>query len=179
MARVHLFRLPDILSIREQLVLGCLRHQMVLMHATEALIQQCAFANWMFGLDSCCRFPASSACNQASSVDRLDDLYDNWALDCSGWSGWPRPEELEREHMFNRPVELAIDWGNGTGHAIVVIGCVTCWRFPVDPWPEPYIVPHECTFLVHDPWYGDGWVEYFELINHYQGSGRCFCFWVF
>ncbi|HXD93082.1 MAG TPA: C39 family peptidase [Bacteroidia bacterium] len=121
---------------------------------------KCDFANWLFTQTTCCINPDSNNCNQGCQTDDIKKVYSQWGIE-STINGSVTSNILVAEIDANRPIEVRFAWDDGYGgysggHVVLVVG------YENSPSPD--------TFLVNDPWYGQGFHNYNELMTAY-GKG--------
>ena len=115
-------------------------------------ITQCQVVNHQFGRSDCCSNPASSNCNQPSTLDTALQYVGNFASD----KGQGTYQDLFGALNSGTPPCIRIGWSGGGGHFIGVNGCQ----------PSDFIA-------VTDPIYGDSIVTYETLTTgKYEGSGN-------
>lgn len=80
---------------------------------------QCALVNAELGETGCCANGASSACNQPWSLQAALTRVGHLSSFSLGRLG---ERDTEAQIAAGRPVAVRIDWGDGTGHFVVVSG---------------------------------------------------------
>jgi hypothetical protein len=83
-------------------------------------VQQCAQANELFGLTTCCTNPSSSGCNQGGFPQ-----WGTWNFSATIASSALSFAQLQAEFAANRPVGFAWRWDSGGGHYMVATGAST------------------------------------------------------
>ena len=126
---------------------------MVLHYYGNTEVQQCDFANWLFGLSGCCSSPSSELCNRPCRVADVSGVYSNWSIRGTPMNRTVSFSTLQSEINAGRPVEVAYQWRGGGGHVAIICGWDTNSTGPF--------------VRVNDPAYGSGGVYYSELLNAY------------
>jgi hypothetical protein len=115
---------------------------------------QCRLADAELSQRSCCVNGGSSGCNQPWYVHRALSRTGNLAGRTNGAATW---DEVTREIDAGRPVCARIDWGDKTGHFVLITG-----------YSE---TGDRRTLEVEDPWTGSASVELDEFTKRYQSRG--------
>jgi hypothetical protein len=128
-------------------------------------ISQCQMANYYFGSgcgkDDCCSKGTGGICDFGLVSSQITDGYIHWSFPSNF-----TPSQITFDAILNAlgtigPVEVAVSWTAGGGHAMIVSGFET-----------PNLV------FVNDPAYssGPGLITYSSLQNA-QGLGNWFATW--
>jgi Papain-like cysteine protease AvrRpt2 len=126
--------------------------QMVLQFYGNFTVGQCDLASQMFG-ESCCGNPSAPLCNKPSQVPTLANIYTPYGHSAVLIQNYVPFETLQSEINANRPVEIGLNWGNETGHQLLVCG------WDIDSLGQ--------RLLVNDPLQGTGPVYYVNLLRAY------------
>ncbi len=136
---------------------------------TGTTIQQCEFADELFGRTECCSEPSSLACNRPCEIRDVSDLYSSQDIH-SELVNNPVPfSTLQSEIGDGRPVEVAYFWGDngGPGHLVIVRG----WRIDGN---EEFVHVND---PADSPTTMSGIVAYSELLAPY-GEGEWSYTWI-
>jgi hypothetical protein len=129
--------------------------QMILRYdQPHSTVTQCMLANTAFGNRSCCSSPQSSLCNRTLPIASVTP---QWAS--NGYNSAHVRAPLQWSALLNemynkRPVECALIWNDGGGHAVLIVGV-----------EEDSAMGQWVT--VHDPWELKKNVLYSDLLNAY------------
>lgn len=120
-------------------------------------LQQCELANGAFGNTSCCKSPKSSLCNRPLPIPAVSLEWSRQGYSCINEAGEVKWNDLVGEVLKGRPIECALLWNKGGGHAVLIVG------FDEDPTGQ--------WVFVNDPWELEKKILFSELQKAY-GSGK-------
>lgn len=97
---------------------------MVLNFYDDHSVDQCDFANWLFGRSSCCSNPSTSLCNKSCESGDVRRVYWQFELKSDFREGYVLFSTIKSEIDAGRPVEVGIKWNgdNNGGHAVIIKG---------------------------------------------------------
>jgi Papain-like cysteine protease AvrRpt2 len=99
--------------------------EMAVNHSKGASTSQCDFANWLVPAASCCGLiPPSTTCDQPCAASQISSMYNNWKVKPTGMNASVTFATIRQEINASRPVQIGFQYGNGTGHTILVHGWV-------------------------------------------------------
>jgi hypothetical protein len=99
--------------------------EMVVGHVRMAAASQCAIADSYVGGGCCGSNPPTPACDQPCPASQISAVYQNWSVASRARQAQVPFSAVQREIAQWRPVQISFQYGNGTGHAIVVSGWTT------------------------------------------------------
>src|SRR5882757_2711184 len=74
------------------------------------LPQQCDFANWLFGLNSCCQNGGSAACNRPAQDPEITSVYAQWGISSTYAFAQVAYATLQGQISVGCPVEVGCSW---------------------------------------------------------------------
>lgn len=120
-------------------------------------LQPCHLVNDELSQTACCQGGNSSNCNQPWYLDAALRRTGNFD---STTSRNLEIADIKREVDADRPIGIRIEWGDGSGHFVILGGY------------DDTLPPGSERVQVYDSLYGDGPADLAQFTSAYLGSGR-------